>query len=58
MPQVLSDIVMRCLNKSPAGRYGRGFELADALIAFLRSMPDAAPNMAIRRSTPPSFSKL
>jgi len=44
VPQVLSDIVMRCLTKSPAGRYARGFELADALIAFLRSTPDAAPH--------------
>jgi len=44
VPQVLSDIVMRCLTKSPAGRYARGFELADALIAFLRSAPDAAPH--------------
>jgi hypothetical protein len=35
---------MRCLNKAPASRYGRGFELADALIAFLRSVPDAAPH--------------
>jgi serine/threonine-protein kinase len=44
VPQPLSDIVMRCLTKSPAGRYARGFELADALIAFLRSVPDAAPH--------------
>jgi serine/threonine-protein kinase len=44
VPQALSDIVMRCLTKAPAGRYARGFELADALIAFLRSVPDAAPH--------------
>jgi len=56
VPQTLSDIVMRCLNKSPASRYGRGFELADALIAFLRSVPDAAPHhraaAASRRASP------
>ena len=41
VPQALSDIVMRCLAKSPAERYARGFDLADALIAFLRSTTDA-----------------
>jgi serine/threonine-protein kinase len=41
VPQALSDIVMRCLIKAPGERYGRGFDLADALIAFLRSTTDA-----------------
>jgi serine/threonine-protein kinase len=41
VPQTLSDIVMRCLSKSPGDRYARGFELADALIAFLRTLSDA-----------------
>jgi len=41
VPPALSEIVMRCLAKAPAERYARGFELADALIAFLGSLPDA-----------------
>jgi serine/threonine-protein kinase len=41
VPPALSEIVMRCLSKAPGERFGRGFELADALIAFLRSTPDA-----------------
>ncbi len=44
VPAALSEIVMRCLSKAPAMRYARGYELADALIAFLRNAPDAAPN--------------
>jgi serine/threonine-protein kinase len=48
VPAGLSDIVMRCLAKAPSARYSRGFELADALVAFLRSTPDAAP--AVRNS--------
>jgi len=47
VPQALSEIVMRCLAKAPAERYARGFDLADALIAFLRSIPDPA---AVRTS--------
>ena len=43
VPAVLSDIVMRCLAKAPAERFARGYELADALIAFLRAEPDSAP---------------
>jgi eukaryotic-like serine/threonine-protein kinase len=40
VPPALSEIVMRCLAKAPGDRYGRGFELADALITFLRSASD------------------
>lgn len=43
IPQALSDIVMRCLAKAPVSRFARGYDLADALIAFLTSTPDAAP---------------
>jgi len=41
VPQALSDIVMRCLSKAPSERFNRGFELADALIGYLRSTNDA-----------------
>ena len=44
VPAALSDIVMKCLAKAPATRYGRGFDLADALIGFLRADPGAAPS--------------
>ena len=35
LPQALTNIVMRCLEKSPDERYDRGSELADALLGFL-----------------------
>jgi len=41
VPAALSAVVMRCLEKNPADRYSRGYELADALIAFLASSPNA-----------------
>ena len=41
VPGSLSTIVMRCLEKNPADRYSRGYELADALITFLASSPNA-----------------
>lgn len=43
VPVMLSDITMRCLAKAPSARYARGNDVADALIAFLRSIPEAAP---------------
>ena len=43
VPTELSQIVMKCLAKQPNARYARGFELADALIASMRTLPDAAP---------------
>jgi serine/threonine protein kinase len=48
VPAVLSEIVMKCLAKAPAARFARGYELADALLAFSRSAPDAA--MSVRNS--------
>ena len=42
VPAALSEIVMRCLAKVPASRYARGNDLADALIAFLRGLPEAS----------------
>jgi serine/threonine protein kinase len=49
VPAALSEIVMRCLNKAPGLRYARGHDVADALIAFLRDLPDAGP--AFRRAS-------
>ncbi|HEY9225483.1 MAG TPA: serine/threonine-protein kinase, partial [Gemmatimonadaceae bacterium] len=45
VPIALSEIVMKCLSKQPAARYARGFELADALLASLRTIPDAATSV-------------
>ena len=42
IPASLSDIVMRCLSKTPSARYARAFDLADALIGFLRGQPESA----------------
>jgi serine/threonine protein kinase len=41
VPAALSEIVMRCLAKLPGDRYARGYDLADALIEFLRTAPQA-----------------
>lgn len=41
VPAVLSEIVMKCLSKQPAARYARGFDLADALVESVRTLPDA-----------------
>ena len=43
VPTLLSDITMRGLAKAPSARYARGNDVADALIAFLRGIPEAAP---------------
>ena len=47
----LSAIVMRCLAKNPADRFARGADLADALIAFLSSDPDARDAYRIATSS-------
>jgi serine/threonine-protein kinase len=41
IPATLSAITMKCLAKQAVDRYDRGFELADALIAFLGQTPSA-----------------
>lgn len=41
-PLALSSIVMKCLAKPPADRYDRGFDLADALLAFLAANGSAS----------------
>ena len=50
VPAALSEIVMRCLSKQPAARFARGYELADALLAFLRTVPDAGGGAAALRA--------
>jgi len=42
VPAALSAIVMKCLAKPASDRYDRGFELADALIAYLAGAGSAA----------------
>jgi serine/threonine-protein kinase len=52
IPAALSAITMKCLSKQAVDRYDRGFELADALIAFLGQAPGAELRAA--RSSRPS----
>ncbi|WP_411279716.1 serine/threonine-protein kinase [Gemmatimonas sp.] len=52
VPAALSAITMKCLSKQAVDRYDRGFELADALIAFLGQAPGAELRAA--RSSRPS----
>ena len=54
VPPALGAIVMRCLAKSPAERYQRGHDLADALIAFLadRGARELRVAWRLRRSGP------
>ncbi len=42
IPEGLTTIVMRCLEKSAADRYARGTALADALLGFLATADDAS----------------
>jgi serine/threonine-protein kinase len=41
IPGGVSAITMTCLQKAAGDRYDRGFELADALIAFLGNAASA-----------------
>jgi serine/threonine-protein kinase len=41
VPAALSAIVVRCLAKSPGERYDRGYDLADALLGVLATLPSA-----------------
>jgi serine/threonine-protein kinase len=50
VPAALSAIVMTCLAKSPSERYDRGFELADALLAFLASSGASASEVRQART--------
>ncbi len=43
IPAELSDIIMCCLAKSPAARYARGADLADALLEFLHLARSRTP---------------
>ncbi len=49
VPAALSAVVMHCLEKNPADRYARAFELADALVAFLASAPNAREHHRLAR---------
>ncbi len=42
LPEALVSVVMRCLAKSPAERYQRGGDLADALLEAVQSGTDVA----------------
>ncbi|HEU4994063.1 MAG TPA: serine/threonine-protein kinase, partial [Gemmatimonadaceae bacterium] len=42
VPAAIADIVMRCLAKPAADRFARGNDLADALIAWLRTTENTA----------------
>ncbi len=52
VPSEFSDIIMKCLAKKPAERFGRGHELADALRAFLKSKEPAIAGQMEKKKSP------
>jgi serine/threonine-protein kinase len=52
VPSEFSDIIMKCLAKKPAERFGRGHELADALRAFLKSREPAIAGQMEKKKSP------
>ena len=54
IPIGLASIVMRCLAKSPADRFARGHELADALLNWLPTGESAAAVRAARIARRPT----
>jgi eukaryotic-like serine/threonine-protein kinase len=52
VPGKFSDIIMKCLAKTPAERFGSGKELADALRAFLKSQEPAVAGHAEKKKGP------
>jgi serine/threonine-protein kinase len=54
IPGGLASIVMRCLAKSPAERFARGHELADALLDWLPVGESAAAVRAARIARRPT----
>jgi len=48
---VLSQLVMKCLAKNPAERFARGNDLADALLRYLASDPEAADQYRVALSS-------
>ena len=56
IPSAMNEIVMKCLAKSPADRYARANDLADALIVLLGSLEDSTGELRMasvaRNATP------
>ncbi len=52
VPAALSATVMRCLAKQASNRFDRGFDLADALVAFLAHSGSAAEMRTVRAARP------
>jgi serine/threonine-protein kinase len=47
VPPELSEIIMKCLAKKPDDRYARGNDLADALLSYLGTDPEARHARAV-----------